>query len=1689
MAVLAASAKIRGRPASSSRFARATDNELSMRFSSPSRRAVRALQQTIVTLVALGCVETPTAPRPTPAIAPASPAGPTQLVARVACVADVRSQRLECDSGPSSSASIGFGNWGSPGINPDLIVGGQNSFVKLTSSSVVYSAGVFSFDVTVQNLIGQALGTTDGTTAAASGVRVFFQDPPTTLTGTGTITTNNQDGFATFTQSNQAFFQYNTMLATSQTSATKNWKLNVPATATTFEFFVYVSAPVQFPTGWIDLVPPSAQLTTGQTTTLTPTVRDVIGRTVTGQTVTWGTNNSAVATVNPSTGLITAVGTGFATITATSGTRTGLAQVAVAPPGSMIADAGDAQVGSAAAPVGTAPRIRVLDQNSNPLSNVPVTFSVTGGGGSATGTTTTTDVNGYATVGSWTLGSGGASCSAATITSCSRNALHAVANNGAGPSVDFKAYIPPIVPAAATYQAVGNSSLGIPANIGLLANVYSINGSGPNGQGAPLAMVATTVAGSQGGSVTVATDGSFSYLTSTTYVSAGATTEDFTISVGDGLAGNVVPVQVNVPFHVWHVRPGFAGTSNGQQNTPYKDFSPTSGQGVQSVAGASDIILVQTGTGVATGGGLASGQTVYGAGASAPMTYTPVAGYRNAGIGIGLITIGAAPQIGALTLNSDNTLRGLAITTSTATALEGAPFGTLTVSETSLNATGRTALILGTGALAGSGFSSITSTGGTNNLSFNGVSTSGTVSLGSGAMSGASSDAFKIANSDGTFTYSGSIANTATLAINLNGITGGGVTLSGNINSLASPGKGVQFVNSSGGSVTLSGTEVGISTAAGNGVHLNANSGSAALSIAAGALQVATTTGIGVNSTTGGTLSISGSNNTINSTTGTAINFSTIVVGASGIAFNSVSSGGGTNNISIQSAAGSGSITLGTGALSGASGASAFVSGGSAPISYAGSVSKTSTGQLISVGNRTAGNVTFSGDLSCTTSCGSALGAIRVASVTGGTVTFSGATKTLTTGATNAVILSSNTGGTMAFPNGGLAITTTGTAVAFASTGGGALTVSGANNTIGAAGQAINFNGGSIGAAGVTFASVTSAGGTNNIGLTGVSGTGAMDFGDGALSGGTNAFVISGTNVNAVLYSGSISKTTAGQLVDISGHGSDEIDISGNLSCTASCGSGGGAIRVTGNSGGTIQFLGLTKTLSPASGSSAVTLSANGGAAVHFGNGGLAITTTNANGFGAFGTGIVEVSGPGNTIATTGQSALQLSGTRIGDGGMEFYSIAASPTSNSGIILNTVAGGPFTVTGDGGSSLNDNTRGRTDNGGSIALGSGGSITTNANTAVSLTAVEGVVTLSNMVIRSTSGDLIAGSNFANGLALDNMLLGGVGTGTSGNGLTVAGAPMVTFLHTEISGNATTGPTTKRNVNLSPIDGYIDMQYCLFESSYNDLFKADVNGQVSTYQSSFNGSTNGDGFVAVVSGSSAVSLSLTESAFSGNREGVRIDHASQSGGYYLINGNDIQSNTTSGAHGIEVLRSGSGGGVIVEVLGNNIGTAGTAKSGSATGNGIQVEERGDGGYMQVSIVGNQIREYAVHGIALISGSTPNGHLLAAKVSSNNIASPGVSSLDGISGVHGTTSTDTPTVCYNIFSNTVSALRNGISLTEGSGMTPAPLVQLHSWDRVTAPATYLANLNGSASGGVNNVVFTNGSGETTNGLCSTL
>ncbi|HEU4559080.1 MAG TPA: IPT/TIG domain-containing protein [Longimicrobium sp.] len=212
---------------------------------------------------------------------------PRGTVAVLQCTARVASATLECEPGKAPGGAAQKN-----GPRATLrVMGGQGTYVRLTSSGNAYNAGTqtLSFNVTVQNLTTLAFGTADGAARHDDGVRVFFASGPDITAGSteNPVTVLNHDGTATFTATNQKYFQYggkiggadqtelggDGVLATAEVSSAKGWQISVPTAVTTFTFTLYVAT--ETPAGTVASAAPQvtsvspATLVPGSTATLT----------------------------------------------------------------------------------------------------------------------------------------------------------------------------------------------------------------------------------------------------------------------------------------------------------------------------------------------------------------------------------------------------------------------------------------------------------------------------------------------------------------------------------------------------------------------------------------------------------------------------------------------------------------------------------------------------------------------------------------------------------------------------------------------------------------------------------------------------------------------------------------------------------------------------------------------------------------------------------------------------------------------------------------------------------------------------------------------------------------------------------------------------------------------------------------------------------------------------------------------------------------------------------------------------------------------------------------------------------------------------------------------------------------------------------------------------------------------------
>ena len=179
----------------------------------------------------------------------------------------------------------------------------------------------------------------------------------------------------------------------------------------------------------------------------------------------------------------------------------------------------------------------------------------------------------------------------------------------------------------------------------------------------------------------------------------------------------------------------------------------------------------------------------------------------------------------------------------------------------------------------------------------------------------------------------------------------------------------------------------------------------------------------------------------------------------------------------------------------------------------------------------------------------------------------------------------------------------------------------------------------------VTFTTVD-IDGTTGAGIAVASNTNVVNVNGGSIGasndpGGNARRERGSANINV---SATINKTTAGDVVEISGRTSGTVDFNANITSNAAS---GGGIDINTNTGGTVRF-----------------------------DGGMALSTGSAGAFNASNAalnGTVIVTDPGagtNTLATTSGTALNVVNTTIGAEHLTFESISANGGTN-GIVLNT----------------------------------------------------------------------------------------------------------------------------------------------------------------------------------------------------------------------------------------------------------------------------------------------------------------------------------------------------------------------------------------------------------------------------------
>jgi hypothetical protein len=934
-----------------------------------------------------------------------------------------------------------------------------------------------------------------------------------------------------------------------------------------------------------------------------------------------------------------------------------------------------------------------------------------------------------------------------------------------------------------TYTASGNIQIARTGATGLLANdvdpdtgnntgltVSKVQGAGGN---VGVATDTTAVGrGSVKGSVTVQTDGSFTYEPPPGFNGA----DTFTYEVTDGTNTDSSTVTINITGMVWFISNNGGGLNRGTFSNPFTSIAAfntaNAASGVAPDPKNADFIALRTGTGTYTeadgvnlraqqkliGEGVAF-NTAFTADANSSSAYTTFAGA--AGTSPNIVTTAG----NGIDLSTDNTVRGLNVgNTPGFFKINGTAVGSPTINTVDLTGTGGALNVSTSGTFASNvtfGIFESTSSPGAN-LNLVGVTgTLGITSAGTGLSgSNAASNAVNVSGGTVSFTYSGNVtkANAGALVNIVGGHNTGTITFQTGTLS-ATSGTGFQFDNADGtynfnGTNTMNGGDAGIDILNGSGGSFTFSASSTITSPTGFGFNVGSapgtptvtysgtitdnTTGqvaVIVNGTTGGSVSIA----TVNTSTvaGGTGNLGVSINNANGnVTFTNLNLGTSLTrmtNDALNITGGTGTYNLGTLSIftaSGALGIDALNADGT--INSTGGTVDASNGTAISI-DGPAGITTLGMTLGTVNSSGGANNISLIddsGSITIGAGALSGAT---------VASFSVNAGTVSATYSGGITQANNAAMV---------------NISGGHTGGTITFQTGTLNASNGTGLQFDNADGTYNF-----NGTTTLNGGDAGIdittgSGGTFAFSTNTaiTNPSGIAYNEDTSTAN--------------VTYNGTITKNNNANN---AVNINAKTGGTTAFNRATGGQITASTTTANAIDlTNTGGTVSF-TGGLSLTTTTGIGFNATGSGAtVNATQDNSTIVNTISSgsgtgtALNVVNSTIGASGLTFRSISANGATN-GIILNsTGASGGLTVTGQ-----------------STTAGSGGTIQNNVQGAL---------------FTSTNNLSLSNMNFTNpnsGNGTVNNIDGPTFNSGAQAGINMSSVSTVSFTNLNVNGNGGSG----------------------------------------------------------------------------------------------------------------------------------------------------------------------------------------------------------------------------------------------------------------------------------------------------------
>ena len=534
----------------------------------------------------------------------------------------------------------------------------------------------------------------------------------------------------------------------------------------------------------------------------------------------------------------------------------------------------------------------------------------------------------------------------------------------------------PPVAGPAQYATTGNTELDAggasPASAAHRTDPLSLlSGATDDGPVTGLSVIATSGATTEGGTYSVASDGSFVYQPPRGVTGV---TDTFGYQLSDGTNLVSATASITLSGMVWYVDGSATAPGDGTSLSPYTDASAFDGSTPRPDAAGDTLFLFDDGSTYAAPIALLNNERLIGQGVDLVMS------------DVTIVPHGAAPTVsfdvaGGITLAQDNSVQGLDLIGQDATAVTGTQVGNLKLGIGSIDVDQGAALDLTDGTMATS------STAGPITASDSPADVvrlnqlGGTLTLAAGSEPAAIS----ATNTAGSVVH---VNDPAALTLNgavldLHGTAGNGLDVTANDGSLAVPGGTIK--NAGGTGIRVDGGAGTFTTAAGvtggtahsvqildlaetaqatlsgpisdhgTGVVLAENEPGTAV-VLSGTLDLNTGTHDAFSATytgspgqpQGGLVTVTGTGNVATTTTGTAVKVVNVPIGLAGITFQSVSATGAVNGI-LQRNTGVDPSSYGSLHVTGASLANS-----------GGTIANTTTGVLIDSGQATIAKVRIS---------------------------------------------------------------------------------------------------------------------------------------------------------------------------------------------------------------------------------------------------------------------------------------------------------------------------------------------------------------------------------------------------------------------------------------------------------------------------------------------------------------------------------------------------------------------------------------------------------------------------------------------------------------------------------------------------------------------------------------------------------